>query len=58
MTTVDAATSSLEDARESLYEAIQSQERKKYRKSDADNAIDEARFVIDEVSKVLKATDG
>jgi HEPN domain-containing protein len=137
MTTVDAATSSIEDARESLYEAIQSRERKKYhravrrsqeavelslkalcwfhnlvppkshdigvfiirelgatiaplilekmatfsrnlekdratsfytsefispkekyRKSDADNAVDEAQFVVDEVSKVLKAMDG
>ena len=32
--------------------------REKYRKSDADSAIDEARFVVDEVSKILKATDG
>lgn len=33
MTTIDAATSSLEDARESLYEAIQSRERKKYHRA-------------------------
>jgi len=33
MTTFDAATSSLEDAGESLYEAIQSRERKKYHRA-------------------------
>lgn len=33
MTTVDAATSSIEDARESLYEAIKSRERKKYHRA-------------------------
>jgi HEPN domain-containing protein len=137
MTTLDAATSSIEDARESLHEAIQSRDRKKhhrtvrrsqeavelslkalcwfhglvppkshdigvfvirelgntidrsilekmatfsrnlekdratsfytsefispkekYRKSDADNAIEGAQFVVDEVSKILKAKHG
>jgi len=33
MTTFDAATSSIEDARESLYEAIRSLERKKYHRA-------------------------
>jgi len=33
MTTVDAATSSIEDAGESLYEATQSRERKKYHRA-------------------------
>jgi HEPN domain-containing protein len=33
MTTVDAATSSIEDAKESLYEARQSRERKKYHRA-------------------------
>jgi HEPN domain-containing protein len=33
MTTFDAATSSMEDARESLYEAIRSLERKKYHRA-------------------------
>ena len=33
MTTVDAANSSLEDARESLFEALQSRDRKKYHRA-------------------------
>ena len=33
MTTVDAANSSLEDARESLYEALQSRDRKMYHRA-------------------------
>ena len=33
MTTVDAAASSIDDARESLYEAVQSREREKYHRA-------------------------